>query len=121
MRKFGGKQSEIDYFMARKCAASDINDCKVLPAESEITQQVKQHKLLVMDCRFNIRPKKRTQKRKFKKIKWWKLHSNDPDTRKDVDRFASTVQMKLEKSTAAPRINCGKYCMKLSQMLRKHV
>ena len=78
-----GKKTQIDYILVRREKLKHLKNCKALPAESETTQ----HRLLVADVEQAPKRKKKWVAKK-KRIKWWKLNSNDPDVKIEVEKFA---------------------------------
>ena len=86
----GGKKTQIDYILVRREKLKHLKNCKALPAESETTQ----HRLLVADVEQAPKCKKKWVAKK-KRIKWWKLNSNDPDVKIEVEKFAESAKEKL--------------------------
>ena len=69
--KSGGRCSQVDYVMCRRCNLKEFNDCKVVAGESV----ARQHRVVV--CRITLVVKKKKSEKMKPRIRWWKL--------KDVD------------------------------------
>ncbi|XP_033097632.1 uncharacterized protein LOC117101710 [Anneissia japonica] len=65
--KSGGRSTQVDYILYRRCNVKEIKDCKVIPGESV----VKQHRIVV--CSMTLIAKVRKQMQAQPRIKWWRL------------------------------------------------
>ena len=65
--KSGGRSTQLDYFLYRRCKLNDISDCKVVVGESV----AKQHRMVV--CRLTIVVRKMKRVKVEQRTKWWKL------------------------------------------------
>ncbi|KAL7870677.1 hypothetical protein SRHO_G00081740 [Serrasalmus rhombeus] len=69
--KSGGRCTQVDYILSRRCHLKEIGDCKVVPGESV----ARQHRVVV--CRMRLETKKRKRVKTEPKIRWWKLKEED--------------------------------------------
>ena len=69
--KSGGKSTQVDYILCRRCNLKEIKDCKVVVGESV----AKQHRMVV--CRMTVVVKRMKRKRAEQKTKWWKLKKEE--------------------------------------------
>ena len=69
----GGRESQIDFWMCRRCHLKEMINCKVINGEAVAAQ----HRLLVMDWEIQ-RGKKRKPEQATPRIKWWRLKEDDP-------------------------------------------
>ena len=71
-------------------------EAKALEKLQSTTSRVRttQHRLLVADVEQAPNRKKKWVAKK-KRIKWWKLNSNDPDVKIEVEKFAESAKEKL--------------------------
>ena len=65
--KSGGRSTQIDFILCRRCHLKEFSDCKALPWESV----ARQHRVLV--GKLNLEVKTRRKVRTEPKIKWWRL------------------------------------------------
>ncbi|KAF7704909.1 hypothetical protein HF521_020195, partial [Silurus meridionalis] len=83
--KSGGRCTQVDYVLCRRCNLKEIGDCKVLAGDSV----ARQHRMVV--CRMVLEVKKKkwrvgTERR----IRWWKLKKEDCSV-----RFREEVRQEL--------------------------
>ena len=64
----GGRESQIDFLMCRRCHLKEVINCKVIDGEAVAPQ----HRVLVMDW-YIQRGKKRKPEQATPRIKWWRL------------------------------------------------
>ncbi|XP_056134022.1 uncharacterized protein LOC130110842 [Lampris incognitus] len=69
--KSGGKCTQVDYILCRRCDLKGIGDCKVVTGENV----ARQHRMVV--CKMTLETKMRTRVKTQPKIKWWKLKKED--------------------------------------------
>lgn len=69
--KSGGRSTQVDYVLCRRCNLKEIGDCKVVTGESV----ARQHRMVV--CRMTLEIKKRKRVKVEPRIKWWKLKKED--------------------------------------------
>ncbi|KAF3698136.1 Craniofacial development protein 2 p97 bucentaur protein [Channa argus] len=60
MYKSGGRRTQVDYILCRRCNLKEISDCKVLVGESV----ARQHRMVV--CKMTL------VMRRMKRTKWWR-------------------------------------------------
>ena len=68
----GGRESQIDFLMCRRCHLNEMINCMVINGEAVAAQ----HRLLVMDWEIQ-RGKKRKPEQATPRIKWWRLKEDD--------------------------------------------
>ena len=79
----GGRESQIDVLMCRRCHLKDVLNCKVINGEAVAAQ----HRVLVMDWEIQ-RGKKRKLEQATPRIKWWRLREDNLKVQfKDLTRF----------------------------------
>ena len=66
--KSGGKSTQVDYMMCRRRNLKEMSDCKVILNECV----AKQHRMVVCKMAVMVK-KKKAEKVKPNKIRWWKL------------------------------------------------
>ena len=64
----GGRESQIDFLMCRRCHLKKVIDCKVINGEAVAAH----HRVMVMDWEIQ-RGKKRKPEQATPRIKWWRL------------------------------------------------
>ena len=69
--KSGGRCTQVDYILCRRCNLKEIGDCKVIAGESV----ARQHRMQV--CKMTLKVNKRQKARLEPKIRWWKLKNTD--------------------------------------------
>ena len=69
--KSGGKCTQVDYILSRRCNLKEISDCKVVAGESV----ARQHRLVV--CRMILEVRLRKRVRAEPRTRWWKLKEED--------------------------------------------
>uniref|UniRef100_A0A8D8WQC9 Craniofacial development protein 2 n=1 Tax=Cacopsylla melanoneura TaxID=428564 RepID=A0A8D8WQC9_9HEMI len=68
--KSGERISQIDFILCRRQHMKEVRNCKIINGESVAPQ----HRVLVIDVLFDkVNKKKKTQRHKSPKIKWWNL------------------------------------------------
>ncbi|KAF7694071.1 hypothetical protein HF521_007824, partial [Silurus meridionalis] len=83
--KSGGRCTQVDYVLCRRCNLKEIGDCKVLAGDSVD----RQHRMVV--CRMVLEVKKmRRRVRTERRIRWWKLKEGDCS-----ERFREEVRQGL--------------------------
>ncbi|KAI5107981.1 hypothetical protein C0J45_1575 [Silurus meridionalis] len=110
--KSGGRCTQVDYVLCRRCSLKEIGDCKVLAGDSV----ARQHQMVA--CRIVLEVKKRRRLRSERIIRWWKLKEEDCSVRfreevrqvlgggeEVLDDWASTAEVIRE--TARKRCNHG--------------
>ncbi|KAI5615915.1 hypothetical protein C0J50_8646 [Silurus asotus] len=76
MYKSGGRCTQLDYVLCRRCNLKEIGDCKVLAGDSV----ARQHWMVV--CRMVLEVKKKRRRvRTVRRIRWWKLKKEDCSVR----------------------------------------
>ncbi|KAI5628052.1 hypothetical protein C0J50_8290 [Silurus asotus] len=80
--KSGGRCTQVDYVLCRRCNLKEIGDCKVLAGDSVASQ----HRIVV--CRMVLEAnKKRRRVRTKRRIRWWKLKEEECSVRfREEDR-----------------------------------
>ncbi|KAI5609928.1 hypothetical protein C0J50_5600 [Silurus asotus] len=73
--KSGGRCTQVEYVLCRRCNLKEIGDCKVLAGDSV----ARQHQMVV--CRMVLEVKKRRRVRTERRIKWWKLQEEECSVR----------------------------------------
>ncbi|KAI5094267.1 hypothetical protein C0J45_15991 [Silurus meridionalis] len=74
--KCGGRCTQVDYVLCRRCNLKELGDCKVLAGESV----ARQHRMVV--CRMVlVAKKKRRRVRTDRRIRWWKLKEEECNVR----------------------------------------
>ncbi|KAF7707242.1 hypothetical protein HF521_018460, partial [Silurus meridionalis] len=74
--KSGGRYTQVDYVLCRRCNLKEIGDCKVLAGDSV----ARQHWMVV--CRKVLEVKKKRRRVKTeRRIRWWKLKAEDCSVR----------------------------------------
>ncbi|KAI5610013.1 hypothetical protein C0J50_5366 [Silurus asotus] len=74
--KSGGRCTQVDYELCRRCNLKEIGDCKVLAGDSV----ARQHRMVV--CRIVLEAKKkRSSVRTKRRIRWWKLKEEECSVR----------------------------------------
>ena len=69
--KSGGRSTQVDYILCRRCNLKEISDCKVLVGESV----ARQHRMVVCKMTLVVRKMKRTKPEQ--RTKWWKLKKEE--------------------------------------------
>ncbi|KAI5100918.1 hypothetical protein C0J45_9904 [Silurus meridionalis] len=83
--KSGGRCTQVDYVLCRRCNLKEIEDCKVLTGDSV----ARQHQMVV--CRMVLEAKKRRRRVKTeRRIRWWKLKEEECSV-----RFREEVRQRL--------------------------
>ena len=72
MYNSGGRESQIDFLMCRRCHLKEVINCKVINGEAVAAQ----HMVVVMDWEIQ-RGKKRKPEQATPKIKWWRLSQDN--------------------------------------------
>ncbi|KAF7708178.1 hypothetical protein HF521_017235, partial [Silurus meridionalis] len=67
--KSGGRCTQVDNVLCRRCNLKEIGDCKVLAGESG----ARQHRMVVCRMVLEVKKKSRTDRR----IRWWKLKEEE--------------------------------------------
>ena len=65
----GGRESQIDLLMCRRCHLKEVVNCKVINGEAVVAQ----HRVLVMHLEIQ-RGKKSKPQQATPRIKWWRLN-----------------------------------------------
>ncbi|KAI5086583.1 butyrophilin-like protein 3 [Silurus meridionalis] len=74
--KSGGRCTQVDYVLCRRCNLKEIGDCKVLAGDSV----ARQHRMVV--CRMVLEAKKKRRKVRIeRRIRWWKLKEEECSVR----------------------------------------
>ena len=68
----GGRESQIDFLMCRRCHLKEVIHCKVINGEAVAAQ----HRVVVMDWEIQ-RGKKRKPEQATPRIKWWRLREDN--------------------------------------------
>lgn len=69
--KSGGRGTQVDYIMCRRCNLKEISDCKVVVGESV----ARQHRMVV--CRMTLVVRKMKRTKAEQRTKWWKLKKEE--------------------------------------------
>ncbi|XP_051793709.1 uncharacterized protein LOC127530597 [Acanthochromis polyacanthus] len=69
--KSGGRSTQVDYILCRRCNLKEISDCKVVAGESV----ARQHRMVV--CRMTLVVKKMKRAKAEQRTKWWKLKKEE--------------------------------------------
>ncbi|XP_067349374.1 uncharacterized protein [Channa argus] len=69
--KSGGRSTQVDDILCRRCNLKEISDCKVLVGESV----ARQHRMVVCKMMLVVRKMKRTKAEQ--RTKWWKLKKEE--------------------------------------------
>ncbi|KAI5726127.1 hypothetical protein M8J77_024147 [Diaphorina citri] len=85
----GGTKSQIDFILCRRQQLKEVKNCKVINNEA-VTPQ---HRVVVIDCEYEVKKKTIEKKRTIPRIKWWSL--KDPMIR---NQFKNEVLIQVEKS-----------------------
>ncbi|XP_063859148.1 craniofacial development protein 2-like [Scylla paramamosain] len=70
----GGRSTQVDFILCRRCNLKEFSDCKVVPGESV----ARQHRVLIGNL--SLKVKARRKVRTEPKIKWWKLKEEEYNT-----------------------------------------
>ncbi|KAI5104626.1 Fc receptor-like protein 5 [Silurus meridionalis] len=88
----GGRCTQVDYVLCRRCNLKEIGDCKVLAGDSV----ARQHRMVV--CRMVLEAKKKRRRvRTERRIRWWKLKEEDCSV-----RFREELYLCRHHSTVGP-------------------
>ncbi|KAI5102778.1 hypothetical protein C0J45_8130 [Silurus meridionalis] len=91
--KSGGRCTQVDYVLCRRCNLKEIGDCKVLAGDSV----ARQHRMVV--CRMVLEAKKKRRRvRTERRIRWWKLKEEECSVRyrEEVRQRLSGVEEVLD-------------------------
>ncbi|KAF7658937.1 hypothetical protein LDENG_00005840 [Lucifuga dentata] len=69
--KSGGRSTQVDYILYRRCNLKEISDCKVVVGESV----ARQHRMVV--CRMTLVVRKMKRTKAEQRTKWWKLKKEE--------------------------------------------
>jgi hypothetical protein len=69
--KSGGRSTQVDYILCRRCNLKEIKDCKVMAGESV----AKQHRMVL--CRIILMVKRIKREIAEQRTKWWKLKNEE--------------------------------------------
>ncbi|ROI22611.1 hypothetical protein DPX16_0452 [Anabarilius grahami] len=69
--KSGGRSTQVDYILCRRCNLMEISDCKVVVGESV----ARQHRMVV--CKITLVVRKMKKAKAEQKTKWWKLEKEE--------------------------------------------
>ncbi|KAI5615411.1 hypothetical protein C0J50_10766 [Silurus asotus] len=76
----GGRCTQVDYVLCRRCNLKEIGDCKVLAGDSV----ARQHRMVV--CRMVLEAKKKKRNVRIeRRIRWWKLKEEECSMRFRVE------------------------------------
>jgi hypothetical protein len=92
--KSGRVQSQIDYVMVRRNELKKVKDCKVILGECV----VEQHRLMVMNYRFEFGTGSMASEKNTPRIKWWLLE-------KERDRFRERLLQKMKDMKDVVNVN----------------
>ncbi|KAF7649691.1 hypothetical protein LDENG_00137530 [Lucifuga dentata] len=67
----GGRSTQVDYILYRRCNLKEISDCKVVVGESV----ARQHRMVV--CRMTLVVRKMKRTKAEQRTKWWKLKKEE--------------------------------------------
>lgn len=86
--KSGGRCTQVDYVLCRRCKLKEIKDCKVVARDCV----ARQHRMVVY--RMTLELKKRKRVRTEPRIQWWKLKEEDccMEFREEVRRHLVAVK-----------------------------
>ncbi|KAI5104482.1 hypothetical protein C0J45_6108 [Silurus meridionalis] len=112
--KSGGRCTQVDYVLCRRCNLKEIGDCKVLAGESGARQHW-------MVCRIFLEVKKKKMRvRNERRISWWKLKEEDCSMRfreevrqglgggeEVLDDWATTAEVIRETARKVPSVTSG--------------
>ncbi|KAI5625340.1 hypothetical protein C0J50_15199 [Silurus asotus] len=111
MYKSGGRCTQVDYVLCRRCHLKEIGDCKVLAGES-VTRQ---HRMVV--CRMVLGAKKKRRRvRTQRRIRWWKLKEEECSVRfreegvrgsKVLDDWATSAEVMMEAARKVLGVTSG--------------
>ncbi|KAG7495848.1 hypothetical protein JOB18_006428 [Solea senegalensis] len=65
--KSGGRSTQVDYILYRRCHLKEISDCKVVVGECVVSQP----RMVV--CRMNLVTRKTKRTKAEQSTQWWKL------------------------------------------------
>uniref|UniRef100_A0A3B3BTI6 ribonuclease H n=1 Tax=Oryzias melastigma TaxID=30732 RepID=A0A3B3BTI6_ORYME len=71
--KSGGRSTQIDYILCRRCNLKEISDCKVVVGESVS----RQHRMVVCRMTLVVKKMKKERAKAEKRTNWWKLKKED--------------------------------------------
>ncbi|KAI5621014.1 separin isoform X1 [Silurus asotus] len=74
--KSGGRCTQVDYMLCRRCNLKEIGDCKVLAGDTVDGQ----HRLVVCRMVLEVKKKRRSVQTE-RRIRWWKLKEEDCSVR----------------------------------------
>ncbi|KAI5092204.1 hypothetical protein C0J45_17835 [Silurus meridionalis] len=74
--KSGGRCTQVDYVLCRRCNLKEIGDCKVLARDSV----ARQHRMVVCTMVLEVK-KKRMRVKTERRIRWWKLKEEECSVR----------------------------------------
>ncbi|KAI5102779.1 hypothetical protein C0J45_8131 [Silurus meridionalis] len=83
--KSGGRCTQVDYVLCRRCNLKEIGDCKVLAGDSV----ARQHRMVVCRMVWEVK-KKRRRVRTERRIRWWKMKEEECSV-----RFREEVKQRL--------------------------
>ncbi|KAI5622211.1 hypothetical protein C0J50_18273 [Silurus asotus] len=75
--KSGGRCTQVDYVLYRRCNLKEIGDCKVLAGDSV----ARQHRMVVCRMVLEAKKKKSSRVRTERRIRWWKLKEEECSVR----------------------------------------
>ncbi|KAI5094339.1 hypothetical protein C0J45_16063 [Silurus meridionalis] len=84
--KSGGRCTQVDYVLCRRCNLKEIGDCKVLAGDSV----ARQHRMVVCRMVLEVKKKRRRRERTKRRIRWWKLKEEECSV-----RFSEEVRQEL--------------------------
>ena len=101
----GGRETQIDFLMCRRCHLKEVINCKVINGEAVAAQ----HSVLVIDWEIQ-RGKKRKPEQATPRIQWWRLKEDDIKVQfrqEDKDRYrqANKAAKKALATTKALAMN----------------
>ena len=71
--KSGGRCTQVDYVLCRRCNLKEARDCKVIAGESV----ARQHRVVVCRMTVKVKRKKAQGGKREQRIKWWKLKKEE--------------------------------------------
>ncbi|KAI5091548.1 hypothetical protein C0J45_18754 [Silurus meridionalis] len=77
MYKSGGRCTQVDYVLCRRCNLKEIGDCKVLAGDCV----ARQHRMVVCRMVWEVKKKRRRRVRTERRIRWWKLKEEECSVR----------------------------------------